>query len=71
MCNYFSVGVESRIGLGFEKSRSNHYMKNKCIYGWEGIKKMCCISRTAKIRRVIDYVSKTDKDGNEKIMFKA
>src|SRR4051812_43368535 len=71
MCNYFSIGVESRIGLGFEKSRSNHYIKNKCIYGWEGIKKMCCCSSTAKIKSVIDYVSKNGNDGTEDIMFKS
>lgn len=71
MCNYFSIGVESRIGLGFEKSRSNHYLKNKCIYGWEGIKKMCCSSRTAKIKNVIEYVSKRGEDGTDCIMFKA
>lgn len=65
MCNYFSIGVESRIGLGFEKSRSNHYLKNKCIYGWEGIKKMCCSSRTAKIKNVIEYVSKRGEDGTD------
>ena len=69
MCNYFSVGIESRIGLGFEKSRSNHYIKNKCIYGWEGIKKMCCCSTTAKIKSVVSHVTKSNSDGSEEIMF--
>lgn len=71
MCNYFSIGIESRIGLGFEKSRSDHYIKNKCIYGWEGIKKMCCVAKTAKIKNVVDYVSKIGPDGSESIMFKS
>jgi diacylglycerol kinase (ATP) len=72
MSNYFSIGVESRIGLGFEKNRSNHHVKNKIIYGWEGLKKMCCCCvSTSKIRSVVDYVSKVEGDnGQEKIMFK-
>lgn len=50
MCNYFSVGIESRIGLGFEKKRTNSHITNKCVYGWEGLKKMCCCMTTTKIK---------------------
>ena len=70
MSNYFSVGIESRIGLGFEKSRTNHYVKNKCVYGWEGVKKMCCCSSTAKIKSVVSHVSKINSEGKETVMFK-
>lgn len=69
MCNYFSVGIESRIGLGFEKKRTNHAVTNKCVYGWEGVKKMCCCLKTTKIKQVVDYVTKTDENGVEKVMF--
>lgn len=39
MSNYGSIGVDARVGYGFDKSRSANRSKNKCIYVWEGIKK--------------------------------
>lgn len=60
MCNYFSIGVESRIGLGFEKKRTSHAITNKCVYGIEGLKKMCCCSKTLKIKDVVDFMTKVD-----------
>jgi diacylglycerol kinase (ATP) len=54
MCNYFSIGVEARVGLGFEKKRTSKVCCNKCVYFIEGIKKICCLKRTKKIRDVID-----------------
>lgn len=62
MCNYFSIGVESRIGLGFEKLRTNSAFCNKTCYVWEGFKKMCCVTNTPKIRDVVDYVTHGPKD---------
>ena len=64
MSNYFSIGVESRVGLGFDKSRTNNAIGNKCVYAWEGIKKMCCCSRTLKMNEVIDYVTRLEVDAN-------
>jgi len=69
MSNYFSIGVESRIGLGFEKSRTNSAFKNKCVYGWEGLKKMCCCSKTLKIKDVVSHVTKINENGEEVMMF--
>jgi diacylglycerol kinase (ATP) len=70
MCNYFSIGIESRIGLGFDKQRTSSAICNKICYGWEGIKKMCCVGKTKKIKDVIDYVSTVDPEsGNERIIF--
>lgn len=70
MCNYFSIGIESRIGLGFDKKRTSSAFCNNMCYGWEGIKKMCCSSKTKKIRDVIDYVSTHDiESGQERIIF--
>lgn len=43
MCNYFSIGVDARIGFGFDKHRIASQIGNKCIYCWEGFKKMMLI----------------------------
>lgn len=69
MCNYFSIGIDGRIGLGFEKKRTNHQITNKIVYAWEGLKKMCCCLKTKKVKDVIDYVAKVDENGDEKILF--
>jgi diacylglycerol kinase (ATP) len=39
MCNYFSVGIESRVGLGFDKKRTTSAFRNKVRYVLEGLKK--------------------------------
>ncbi|KRX07365.1 ATP-NAD kinase-like domain [Pseudocohnilembus persalinus] len=39
MSNYFSIGVDARVGLGFDKKRTQSRSQNKCIYCLEGIKK--------------------------------
>ena len=72
MCNYFSLGVESRVGLGFEKKRTSSYLCNKCVYACEGIKKlMCCRgrARTLKVKEFLDYVTTVDEIGNDRILF--
>ena len=38
-CNYFSTGLESRIGMGFERNRTKSQTLNKISYGLEGLKK--------------------------------
>ena len=69
MCNYFSLGVESRVGLGFEKKRTGNAIRNKCIYFCEGLKKLCC-KRTLKIKDVLDYVvTQNNVEGDEKMLF--
>ncbi len=40
MCNYFSFGVESKIGIGFDLNRTEKASMNKCVYCWEGFKRM-------------------------------
>ena len=73
MCNYFSIGIESRIGLGFDKKRTGSAAMNDAWYGWEGFKKMCCIdckTKTKRIREVINYMAKLDPiTGEETIIF--
>ena len=54
MCNYFSMGLESRIGLGFDKKRQNSSFMNKMVYGWEGLKKT--FMSTPRIDEVVESV---------------
>lgn len=59
MCNYFSVGIESRIGLGFDKKRTTSTIGNKIRYGIEGIKKL--FTKTPRIGDVMDSCTGGDK----------
>ena len=63
MCNYFSLGVESRIGLGFDRKRTNSAFLNKVVYCWEGFKKM--FMKTKKIPAVVDVVEKVDLNAQD------
>ena len=46
-----SIGVDSRIGFGFDKNRTQSAFCNKCVYCWEGFKKL--FLKTLKIKNVI------------------
>jgi diacylglycerol kinase (ATP) len=59
MCNYFSIGIESRVGLGFDKKRTKSQLLNKTVYVWEGIKKI--FTTTPKITDIVASVSVGDK----------
>ena len=65
-CNYFSTGVESRIGFGFEKRRSKSQLLNKFYYGTESMKKLLF----KKHVRVKDYIKSISyqNEGNEVII---
>lgn len=39
MANYCSIGIDARIGLGFDRNRTKYRLVNKLVYAWEGIKK--------------------------------
>jgi len=39
MCNYFSIGYDGRVGLGFEKNRTKSQTGNLIVYFKEGFKK--------------------------------
>ena len=73
MCNYYSIGVESRIGLGFDKKRTGNRVCNDICYGWEGVKKMVCCygqQKTRKIKEVVDHVATIDPEsGAETLLF--
>eukprot|EP00916_Digyalum_oweni_P001128 GHVL01002235.1.p1 GENE.GHVL01002235.1~~GHVL01002235.1.p1 ORF type:complete len:256 (-),score=49.02 GHVL01002235.1:1351-2118(-) len=65
MINYFSFGVESRIGLGFDRHRRNSAAANKLVYANEGFKKM--FKKTANIPSLISQVYR-DVDEKEEII---
>ena len=71
MSNYFSIGHDARVGLGFDKLRTKKRCCNNVIYGWEGFKKMCCCCcvKTKKVKEVIDYVFVQDDEGENKVVF--
>ena len=53
MSNYCSIGVDARIGFGFDKKRGKSRSFNKLIYGWEGLKKFFC-QKLVKMKSVIN-----------------
>jgi len=54
VCNYFSFGIDARIGYGFDKSRTNSRVLNKGVYCWEGMKKM--FSNTFRVNHILHTV---------------
>lgn len=54
MCNYFSFGLDARIGFAFEKRRTKSRCCNTCVYACQGAKRMCicckCCSPVLKIK---------------------
>lgn len=65
MCNYFSFGVDSRIGYGFDKGRTKSRLGNKCVYFWEGLKKF--FIKTPKLNEIVENIQnvKIIDDGEE------
>jgi diacylglycerol kinase (ATP) len=49
-----SIGIDARIGLGFDRNRSQSRLRNKCVYCWEGFKKM--FLRTSSTQEILDSV---------------
>lgn len=64
MSNYFSIGIDARIGYGFDKRRTASRHKNKCFYCWEGFKKM--FLKNKNIPETLDKLI-TIQSGNDKI----
>ena len=57
MSNYFSIGLDARIGLGFDKHRTTKKCCNKLMYGWEGFKKMFCCVKTPSVPELISSIA--------------
>ncbi|CAK65676.1 unnamed protein product (macronuclear) [Paramecium tetraurelia] len=60
MINYFSIGVDARIGFGFDKNRTSNQCCNKCVYCWEGFKKM--FLKTPKVNQSIENIHNLNDD---------
>ena len=67
MSNYCSIGIDARIGLGFDKNRSTIRCVNKLVYAWEGLKKFLKPSiNVATIIEKMETIVAFDKpDGKE------
>lgn len=64
VCNYFSIGIESRIGIGFDRHRKQSQVRNKIVYLNEGIKKnffhhKICVNRI--VSRMLDLSENEDQ----------
>lgn len=62
MINYFSIGVDARIGFGFDKNRTPYQCCNKFVYCWEGFKKM--FLKTPKVNQSIENIHHINDDDN-------
>jgi len=40
VCNYIGMGLDARVGFGFDKLRRQSRVMNKAVYVWEGAKKL-------------------------------
>ncbi|KEP64778.1 UNVERIFIED_CONTAM: diacylglycerol kinase accessory domain (presumed) domain-containing protein [Hammondia hammondi] len=69
MSNYFSMGVESRIGRGFDRHRRQSQLLNKMTYGIEGVKK-AWFKRTLTIDNVVDGLLESPGKPEERVIFR-
>lgn len=61
--NYLSLGYDARIGYNFDHQRSTSRNKNKCIYVYEGMKKLFC-GKTLSVQGFIDSFTVYDSLDN-------
>ncbi len=59
-CNYISIGIDSRIGLGFDKNRTKSRICNMFMYACEGFKK--AFINTSKIKQVVKNLEQIPED---------
>ncbi|KFG61991.1 diacylglycerol kinase accessory domain (presumed) domain-containing protein, partial [Toxoplasma gondii RUB] len=69
MSNYFSMGVESRIGRGFDRHRRQSQLLNKMTYGIEGVKK-AWFKRTLTIDNIVDGLLESPGEPDERVVFR-
>ncbi|KNG76796.1 diacylglycerol kinase [Plasmodium falciparum IGH-CR14] len=63
MSNYFSIGIDSRIGRGFERHRQKSAVCNKFIYAVEGFKKVS-FKKNTPINLIIDKMINMDNNND-------
>lgn len=67
LVNYCSLGIDARIGLGFDKRRTKSRFFNKAVYACEGVKKLCCVGGggplKGKIEKMEVVVEAKERDG--------
>ncbi|EGR32993.1 hypothetical protein IMG5_064480 [Ichthyophthirius multifiliis] len=69
MSNYFSIGIDARIGFGFDKNRTQSAFINKAIYCCEAFKKL--FIKTNRINQVLESLEiLNEKQGLEKQLLK-
>jgi hypothetical protein len=59
MINYFGIGEDGRIGLGFDMNRTTNRWCNKAVYGGIGTCYWlcpCCCSRGLTINEQVEYM---------------
>lgn len=67
MCNYFSLGIESRVGLGFDKKRTTSAFRNKMRYVIEGMKKT--MTSTPRIKELVEACV-VEENGGPRTVFR-
>ncbi|KAJ1604923.1 diacylglycerol kinase [Cryptosporidium canis] len=63
MSNYFSVGIESRIGIGFDRYRTKNAFLNKMRYALEGVKNT--FRHTTPVYDIIDKCTVNTSNAND------
>ncbi|CAK0858724.1 unnamed protein product [Prorocentrum cordatum] len=61
VCNYFSVGLDARVGVGFDKLRAKSQVINKGVYALEGAKKLL-FKKKGVIGNVVDSLVELQSD---------
>lgn len=51
MVNYLGIGADASIGIGFDLRRTKSQLGNKCVYCWEGFKKL--IYSAPKVKKLV------------------
>jgi len=62
MMNYFSIGPDAHIGLGFDRNRSKGPHRNKLVYMFEGLKKIFSTAPTVPLSTWMESLA--DGEGN-------
>jgi hypothetical protein len=65
MVNYFSIGKDARISLGFEKTRKSKRMFNNLVYAYEILKK--AFLKNHRLSYLIKSISEIDDMPGEDI----